>query len=415
MILLTSVSDLISLVTSSTADTDVHVSWLDNLSGTVTPGRTNTASIASAATTTIVGSPATSTQRNVKTISIRNRHAATSQTVTVKHTDGTNNLELIKATLAAGEELIYTDGHGWAEYLSSGAVKTSFDPNAVVITGGSITGITDLAIADGGTGASTAAAAATNLGLGTGDSPQLTAVNVGHATDTTLSRAGAGVLQVESSIILTQTLPAGTTGVAPMKFVSGTNMTTPDAGAMEYDGLVHYSAHVAGARGVADSEQFIFTPAADFTLTSQTAAQKMFNSPANGALTVNGSTTYQFECMFDLTTMSATSGAFGWALLGGATFTVIKWTSFANKAALSTLLAWQSTYNANAANTALCTSTTNTVGAALIKGVMRINAGGTIIPAVSLSIAAAAVVKAGSFFRCWPVGNSTVASVGNWS
>ena len=39
--------------------------------------------------------------------------------------------------------------------------------NNVSITGGSITGITDLAVADGGTGASTASGARTNLGLGT--------------------------------------------------------------------------------------------------------------------------------------------------------------------------------------------------------------------------------------------------------
>ena len=42
----------------------------------------------------------------------------------------------------------------------------------------------------------------TNLGLGTGDSPQFTAVNIGNASDTTVTRASAGVIAVEGSNVL---------------------------------------------------------------------------------------------------------------------------------------------------------------------------------------------------------------------
>lgn len=41
----------------------------------------------------------------------------------------------------------------------------------------------------------------TNLGVGTGDSPYFTGVNIGHATDTTVSRAGAGDLAVEGNLM----------------------------------------------------------------------------------------------------------------------------------------------------------------------------------------------------------------------
>ena len=56
---------------------------------------------------------------------------------------------------------------------------------------------------EGWVAASTAAAAATNLGLGTGDSPQFAGVNLGHASDTTLARVSAGVMSVEGSKVMT--------------------------------------------------------------------------------------------------------------------------------------------------------------------------------------------------------------------
>src|SRR3989304_2400194 len=112
MIQLTGATAVISLITSSAADTEVHAS-LAGLSGTtVTPGSQNPA-IASATTTTVVGATGSGTiYRRVKTLQIRNKHASTAQDVTVQHNNGTTTVQLIKVTLAGGEELHYDEGAG---------------------------------------------------------------------------------------------------------------------------------------------------------------------------------------------------------------------------------------------------------------------------------------------------------------
>jgi hypothetical protein len=109
VLLLTSTSDLLQVVTSAAVTVDVHASWMDYNGTVVTPGRTNCA-ISTATTTTVVASPAASVQRNVKTLTIRNR-SGSAVDVTVRHTDGTTVAELWKVVaLPRASSWTYMEG-----------------------------------------------------------------------------------------------------------------------------------------------------------------------------------------------------------------------------------------------------------------------------------------------------------------
>ena len=121
MINLASTSDLIQVVTSHAAQIEVHASWVDLNGTTVTPGRTNTPHITTAATTTIVASPASSTVRNVKHLNITNDHASQSCIVTVEHTDGTTVVEMMSYVLLPGENMILNEEGTWRHRDAQGA------------------------------------------------------------------------------------------------------------------------------------------------------------------------------------------------------------------------------------------------------------------------------------------------------
>lgn len=121
--ILTSTSDIIRIVTSSTADVHAQTSWADITTTAFTPGRTNTV-VTSATTTTIVASPGASTQRQVKTIVLYNAHASTANTVTIQHYDGTTSNTVYKYTLAAAESIEY-NGTNWVQFDANGVSKST--------------------------------------------------------------------------------------------------------------------------------------------------------------------------------------------------------------------------------------------------------------------------------------------------
>lgn len=125
MLLLTSTSDIIRVVTGASVSTiTVHASYVDNASGTITPGRANF-NISTAATTTVVASPGAGVQRNVKQISITNNNATTACQVTVQHFDGTTSTDLMGVTVRAGENLILDENGVWHHHDPQGAEYTA--------------------------------------------------------------------------------------------------------------------------------------------------------------------------------------------------------------------------------------------------------------------------------------------------
>ena len=102
---------------------------------------------------------------------------------------------------ATGTDVPVTDGGTGASTFTDGGILLGSGTGAITATAALANG--EMLVGDGTTDPAIESGATlrTSIGVGTGDSPQLTAVNIGHASDTTLARSGAGVLTVEGNQI----------------------------------------------------------------------------------------------------------------------------------------------------------------------------------------------------------------------
>ena len=117
------------------------------------------------------------------------------------HDGTTGNGPTLSLTAAVTGTLPVANGGSGATTLTDGGVLLGSGTGAV--TAMSVLANSEMIVGDGTTDpvAESGATLRTSIGVGTGDSPQVTGIELGHATDTTITRSSAGVLAVEGNVM----------------------------------------------------------------------------------------------------------------------------------------------------------------------------------------------------------------------
>jgi hypothetical protein len=172
--------------------------------------------------------------------------------------------------------------------LGLGTIATQAS-NSVTITGGAISGITDLAVADGGTGASDAGTARTNLGLAIGTNVQ--------AFSTELSAVAAlsstGLLARTATNTFTPRSIAAGTGISVSNgdAVSG-NPTVTNTGVVSINGLTGAVTNFTGATGGGTNKAFFLN---DVIITDNYTIPLNNNSMTAGPVTISNGVTVTIQ------------------------------------------------------------------------------------------------------------------------
>lgn len=209
----------------------------------------------------------------------------------------------------------------------------------------------------------------------------------------------------------------GTTTIASLQFTAGDMLTTPAAGAFEYDGVVLYTTSTANRRGLSPSMAFR-VQTSNNVLSNSTGTQNVFSSPS--AITLDGNTTYMFEAVYYITrSAGTTSHTLSTLFALGGTLSGITYTAETTSTTGNTLGAVSRIYGTGATATVVTgasTSATENI-TVVLRGIVKSNGSGTFTPQIQYSAApgGAPTVLANSYFRLIPLGTSAVSSVGSWS
>lgn len=153
-----------------------------------------------------------------------------------------------------------------------------------------------------------------------------------------------------------------------------------------------------------------------FTLANSATAQNCLTA-ANDTITLSGSTSYMVEGFYKIVTGNVTHttamGFAGTATVTNFEYEVILWSAGAN-----TITTTQSTTQVSGLTSKVLNATSGALHTMIkFKGIMRVNAGGTIIPQITFSAdpTGTCTMAIGSYISFTPLGTNTFQAVGNWS
>ena len=244
-----------------------------------------------------------------------------------------------------------------------------------------------------------------------------------------------GALQVKGGIGATGNVwvgnlfvAAGTTATASINFTSGSLMTTPTSGGMEYDGKVIYATPSDSQRGVVPAEQYYeLNQLRTLPLAAVPAAAGAGGNVFTLSANVSAGTRYAYEIWASvLKNNGAGGGALQYAMAGTAVLTEHNYVAYTNTSASNvTIAATNAMYsNVTTGYSTFVSVTANPGNGAFnfmlnAKGTIGVGTSGTITPQITLSggnTPTVFQVAPGSWMRLYPIGtNSGNLAVGNWT
>jgi hypothetical protein len=212
----------------------------------------------------------------------------------------------------------------------------------------------------------------------------------------------------------TVNLVSGTSTVTPILFKSGTNLSSPTSGAVEYDGNVYYGT-VGSGRGLIPTIQ-LSVASSDVSLSDVNTAQNLFGSTGD-VITLAANTAYLMRGQYFIqsgTNTHTTAMSFTYS----ATAPTMSFSALNLAAAVGTVSRAQDmVYFESLAGGVVNSTSTSARNVIRFEGVVKTTDSGTLTPQITFSAAPGGtnLTKFGSYISFIPLGSSSVLSIGPWA